>query len=87
MFTQFTLLNHIQMTDFEQNIINKIGESAQNGELSNYCMVQIIELLGGYLNLKTISDYAKSNSLSYNGAKKCRQKIDLFGVKFIVDND
>jgi hypothetical protein len=75
------------MTDFEKNTLNKIGESAQNGELSNDSMVQIIKLLGGFLNLKTISDYAKANDLSYNGAKKCRQKVVLFGVKFIIDND
>jgi hypothetical protein len=42
----------------------------ENGELSNDDLVQLIELLGGYLNLSTIPNYAKLNGLSYNGVKK-----------------
>lgn len=71
-------------------LINSICEHLSNrivnGELSNDDMVQIIELMGGYLNLCTISDYAKSNHISYNGAKKFRAVKKIFGVKFIIDN-
>ena len=40
-----------------------------SNELDNDSLVQIIELSGSLLNLKTISDYAKDNNLSYNGVK------------------
>ncbi len=48
-------------------------------------LVQIIELVAYKIDIKTISNYAKDNNLSYNGVKKCRSSIDLGGVKFIVD--
>ena len=48
-------------------------------------LVQIIELTASKLNLKTIVAYAKDNNLSYNGVKKCRDKITLGGVKFVVN--
>lgn len=71
-------------------LINKICDHLTqriiSGELSNNDMVQIIEHIGGYLNLKTRADYAKENNLSYNGAKKFGENINLFGAKFIVDN-
>ena len=35
----------------------------------------------------TISDYAKQNNISYNGAKNFRDKVELFGVIFVIDND
>ena len=67
-------------------ICNHLTQRIENGELSNADIVQIIEHAGGYLNLQTISDYAKNNGLSYNGAKKFRNTISLFGVKFVLDN-
>lgn len=71
-------------------LINKIKEHLamriENGELRNHELVQLIELIGSYLNIQTISNYAKENNLSYNGAKKFRTVINLFGAKFIIDN-
>jgi len=49
-------------------------------------MVQIIELLSYKLDLKTVSNYAKDNNISYNGVKKFRNKITIGGVKFVVDD-
>jgi len=43
--------------------------------------------LGNILNLKTIPDYAKENNMSYNGVKNNRKIIELFNVKFVIDND
>jgi len=57
-----------------------------NGELSNDELVQIIELAGSFLNLQTISKYAKENKLSYNGVKNNRKIIKIFDVKFVIDN-
>jgi hypothetical protein len=64
----------------------EISQSFENGELNNENMVQIIELCGLYLNLKTISDYAKENGITYNGAKRFRNNVTIFNTKFIIDN-
>ena len=50
-------------------------------------VVQLFERLNVYANLKTISQYAKDNKLSYNGVKKHRETITLFDCKFVADND
>lgn len=72
-------------------LVNKICEHLSerfiNDELSNDDMIQIIECIGGFLNLRTISDYAKENSISYNGAKHFRNVRELFKVKFVIDNN
>lgn len=68
-------------------VLNRLNELIQQGEVDNNGMVQIIELVGGFLNLKTRSAYSRENGISYNGAKKFRQNINLFGVNFIVDNN
>lgn len=72
-------------------LINKIEEHLTeriiSGELTNDDLVQLIELLGGFLNLKTISDYAKENGKSYNGVKHFRNVKEIFNVKFVIDND
>jgi len=56
-------------------------------ELNNDSLVQIIELCGDMLNLKTIQQYANDNNMSYNGVKKCRDVRSVFGVKLVVDNE
>lgn len=74
-----------------QHHIDKIDEyvykSLQRDELTNVDLVQIIERMNSYLNLKTIQKYADDNYLSYNGVKKHREIINLFGCKFVADND
>lgn len=64
-----------------------IGKVIHKGELENEGLVQIIEQCGDYLNLRTISDYARVNNLSYNGVKKCREVIKIFNNKYVIDND
>ena len=59
----------------------------QDGSFTNNDLVQFIEQAGMYLNLKTIPKYSKDNNISYNGAKKCRNVVKIFDVKFIIDND
>ena len=68
-------------------LLNFISEKFQKNELNNDSLVQIIELAGSYLNLKSISDYAKSNKMSYNGAKKFREIKILFNNKYVIDNE
>lgn len=71
-------------------LVNKICEHLSEriikNDLSNNDLVQIIEHLGGYLNLTTIAGYARQNKMSYNGAKKFRSVRKIFNVKFIIDN-
>jgi len=74
------------MKTFE-NISSLISESFESGKLNNSDLIQIIELCGMYLNLKTITEYAKQKKMSYNGEKKFRNIVKIFGCKFVVDND
>lgn len=71
--------------------IDKIEEYVykclQKDEFTNEDLVQIIERINYYLNLKTIQKYANDNSISYNGVKKHRKIIKLFGCKLVADND
>ena len=71
--------------------IDKIEEyiykSILSNELKEMDLVQLIERINTYTNLKTVSNYANDNNISYNGAKNNRKVIELFGVKFICDND
>lgn len=72
-------------------LINKIQEHLsiriENGELTNDELVQLIEHIGNYLNLETISNYAKINNMSYNGVKKFRNIKTIFNTKFVIDNE
>lgn len=68
-------------------ICQHLATRIENGELRNEELVQIIELVGGYLNLKTISAYAAENKMSYNGVKKFRPLVRIFGVRFVAENN
>ncbi len=68
-------------------ILSEIGNGVTAGNLDNEDLVQIIELAGSYLNIATISDYAKQNNISYNGAKKYRTIKKIFNTKFVIDNE
>ena len=57
-----------QLTQYERDSLNKLGQSIQLGKWSNTGLVQLIELAGMYLNIKTIPDYAKDQRITYNGA-------------------
>lgn len=64
----------------------RLDKYLYENKISNEELVQIIEVVGTYLNLQTISGYARHKNMSYNGVKKCRKTINLFGVKFVIDN-
>lgn len=51
-------------------------------------LVQIFEQIASYLNLKTITNYAKANKITYNGAlsRKLR-KVEIDNQTFIIDNE
>ena len=69
-------------------IINRIFECYQNGELDNNDAKEIIEGLSKYLDLKTLTNYSKSEKISYVAARKRKtEKVIIDNQKFIVDND
>lgn len=57
------------------------------GELNNDSLLQLFEVMGQYLNLQTIPEYAKRTGLTYNGVKSTRMIKEIFGVKFVIDNE
>jgi hypothetical protein len=75
------------MTAEEEVVLNKFEKYIYENVPSNDFLVQICELSGRYLNLQTISDYAKNNGKSYNGVKKHRIIKNLWGVNFVIDNN
>ena len=77
----------MELSKEEQEVLDRFVGYVSTHEVSNEFLVQLIELSGNYLNLQTIPDYAKSHHKSYNGVKKTRQIITLFGVKLVADND
>jgi hypothetical protein len=77
----------IKPNKHKEKIQEYISKVMYKGDLSNADLVQIIELCGGFLNLKTISTYSKDNNISYNGVKKFRDIVEIFGCKLVVDND
>lgn len=74
------------MTEKETDIINRLGKYIHENGMSDEALVQLIELTGSFLNLMTISDYAKANNLSYNGVKHHRKIVKMFNVKFVIEN-
>lgn len=80
----------MQLTDYEQKAIVKLGQSIHEAKWSNEGLVELIKLCGEYLNVSTVPDYCARTGMSYPGAIKPargRQVIDLFGARFIIDNE
>lgn len=81
----------MQLSEYEQKALQKLGETIQSGQWSNAGLVELIKLVGNdFLNLKTVPDYCKATGLSYPGAikpAKGRKLEIIFNVKFIIDND
>jgi hypothetical protein len=76
-----------ETTENTQKLLDFVAQKFEAGELDNQSLVQLIELAGAYLNLRTIPDYAKEHKISYNGAKNHRNVKQLFNVKFVIDNE
>jgi len=77
----------MQLTENEKKLISFIGEKYQSEQISDECLVQIIELAGGYLGLKSIAEYAKANKMSYNGVKNHRKIIEVLNNKYVKNNE
>ena len=74
-------------TDNTRKLISFVAKNYEAGKLDNDSLVQLIELAARYLNLQTIAQYAKTNKISYNGAKNHRKHIKISAIKFIANNE
>lgn len=63
----------MQLSDYENKALSKLGESIHDGQWSNDGMVQLIELCGDYLNIASIQEFADRNGISYQAARKHQQ--------------
>ncbi len=82
----------MQYSELHNIIKEHLGNRLHNIELTNDEMVSLIDLIGGYLNLRTVANYATTNKISYNGVleriKSGKIKeYTLFGVKYVIDNE
>lgn len=78
------------MTDEEKGMLERLKKRIYEKYVSNLFLVELIKLSGDHLNLMTVPDYAKTNNISYVGAvkdTKLRTNIELFNVKFIIENN
>ena len=66
----------------------KLFQNYENGAISDEQLVQIFEQIKTYLNLRTKTNYAKANGLTYNGGlKRQTRKIEIDKIVFIIDNE
>lgn len=68
-------------------LIKFVAEKFEADELDNTSLVELFQDIGMYLNLKTIPEYARENGLTYQGVKSCRNVQEIFGVRFVVENE
>lgn len=80
-------MKRIDKQEFERRLQINLDKYVKENDNFNEFLVQFIEQAGGYLNLQTIPDYAKENNMSYNGVKKCRNIVEIFNTKFVIDNE
>ena len=73
-------------TDNGKKLLDWLDMQMLDGKFTNDDLVQFIELVGQYLGLETITDYAKNHNMSYNGVKEHREVREIFKVKFVIDN-
>lgn len=76
-----------QLSEYEIRSLQKLGEAIHEGKWSNDGLVQLIELVGNYLNPQSIQEYADKVDKTYNGIKKTKKTVILFKHKYIIDND
>ena len=76
-----------KISDYERSAIDKLGQTIHDGKWSNEGLVQLIELAATFLQIKPIQQYANENNISYNGAKKREEVINILGHKYIIDNE
>jgi len=77
------------MTEYEQNILDRISQLIHEGKLSNEFLVSNLKLSCDYLNLKRLSDYEKETGKSTQGLRKQHKDkiIKICDFQLFIDND
>ena len=78
----------MQLSEYEQNILDKLGKLIHEGKLSNAFMIQNFELMRDHLNLKTIRQLEKETGKSYPGIRDyCKlDKTKVGKTVYFADN-
>jgi len=79
-------MEKVKIQENTNKLIEFVSKKFEAGELDNNSLVELFKHTGNYLNLETISKYAKSHGMSYEGVKKGRRIEKIHGVKFVIDN-
>lgn len=80
-------MRKLVLTDYGKKLNDFLDDKMPDGKLSNDDLVQFILTVGQYLGLETISNHAKRVGKTYNGVLKSNIEIvELFGIKFVIDN-
>ena len=79
--------NNDKIKENTGKLLKFVHDKFMNNELNNDSLLELIQLSGLFLNIQTIPDYAKTHNMSYEGAKKFRNVQEIFGVKFVIEND
>jgi hypothetical protein len=80
-------MENLKIRQNTDKLLKFVNDKFMENELDNTSLVELIELAGGYLNLKTPAEYARANNLSYQGVVKCHRIEVILGVKFVIEND
>jgi hypothetical protein len=68
-------------------IRERLFECIHNGEIEDEDLAKITEHCCKILNLQTISNFSKSENISYNGVKyKKNGRVFIDGCEFIINN-
>ena len=78
--------NDTKIRENTDKLLKFVSDKFLNNELDNQSLIELIQLSGDYLNMRTIADYAKQEKMSYEGVKRFRPTTEIFGVKFVIEN-
>jgi hypothetical protein len=69
-------------------IYDRLMTCIHNGEVENIELIKIVKDVSIILGLKTLTNYAKSEKISYPGAQKRKtERLKIDTVEFIIDNE
>ena len=73
------------MSETEQHKIENIEQFIFENNVSNEFYVSMLKLIEQYSGIKKVSQYAKDNYITPQGARKFREVIKFCDISFIFD--
>jgi hypothetical protein len=74
-----------QLTDYEEKVLNRLGELMHNGDVSNSFMVESLKLIAYYSNLSSVKQYSERNGISPQATLRYRNTFKLADFNVITD--